>query len=264
MPSSRETVIQCQCSMIVASLSNCFPDLLMTLLILIASIVCFSANLINLFSELGASWLFGTSCAILDGMTMDPGSLSPITPPPGALTPLLTKVPLIPLQVAIGDRVWHITVVPDQATFFEVYDELEDPPYGFLLWESAVGLARLLVQQPQWVRGKRALELGAGVGLPGLVAASLGAEVWQTDHRSDILALTAINAQQNGATTIQRFMADWRRWTHTERYQLILGADILYDRSLHFYLEEIFHRNLAPDGRLLLADPGRPRRWNLW
>lgn len=187
----------------------------------------------------------------------NPAALSPITPPPAALTPLLAKLPLIPLEIAIGERTWHVTVVPDQTTFFEVYDQLEDPPYGFLLWESAVGLARRLAEQPQWVRNKRVLELGAGVGLPGLVAASLGADVAQTDHQSDILALTALNAGQNNITVTERFLADWRRWTHTKRYQLILGADILYDRALHFYLEEIFHRNLAPGGRLLLADPGR-------
>ena len=74
-------------------------------------------------------------------------------------------------------------------------------------------------------------------------------------HRLDQLVRTQQEIRIGGAT--ERFLADWRRWTHTERYQLILGADILYDRALHFYLEEIFHRNLAPGGRLLLADPGR-------
>ena len=183
---------------------------------------------------------------------------SPSTPPPEALTPLLARVPLVPIQVAVGDRMWQITVVPDQTAFFEVHDDLEDPPYGFLLWEAAIGLARLLVQQPNWVRGKRVLELGAGVGLPGLVADSLGGAVWQTDHLSDILALTALNVRQNGNPPIQHFLADWRRWSHAEHYDLILGADILYDRTFHFYLEHIFYHNLALGGRLLLADPGRP------
>ncbi len=189
-------------------------------------------------------------------MTIEPDSSTPI-PLDNGLTPLLAKVALIPIQVTVGDHSWQLTVVPDQAVFFEVYDAFEDPPHGFLLWESAIGLARFLDQQPRWVRGKRVLELGAGVGLPGLVAQQLGAEVWQTDHQSDLLALTALNGRQNGDPPIQRFLADWRRWTHTERYPLILGADILYDRALHFYLEHIFHRNLEPGGRLLLADPGR-------
>ena len=180
------------------------------------------------------------------------------TPPPEALTPLLARVPLVPIQVTVGDRVWQITVVPDQTAFFEVHDDLEDPPYGFLLWEAAIGLARLLAQRPNWVQGKRVLELGAGVGLPGLVADSLGGAVWQTDHLPDILALTALNVRQNGNPPIQHFLADWRRWNHAEHYDLILGADILYDRTFHFYLEHIFHHNLALGGRLLLADPGRP------
>jgi len=138
-------------------------------------------------------------------------------------------------------------------------DHLEHDLYGFLLWESAVGLARQLTQQAARVRGKQVLELGAGVGLPGLVARALGATVRQTDYQSDALALTGWNAHQNGIDDIETFLADWRTWRHLPRYDLILGADILYDATLHFYLEAIFRKNLLPSGWLLLADPGRPQ-----
>ena len=101
--------------------------------------------------------------------------------------------------------------------------------------------------------------LGAGVGLPGLVAHTLGATVYQTDYQPDALALAVWNARQNRIHGVETFCADWRTWRHASRYDLILGADILYDASLHFYLEAIFRKNLRPGGRLLLADPGRPQ-----
>ena len=57
----------------------------------------------------------------------------------------------------------------------------------------------------------------------------------------------------------QQFLADWRTWRHTARYDVILGADILYERAMYAYLEPIFQQNLAPGGCLLLADPCRPQ-----
>ena len=82
-------------------------------------------------------------------------------------------------------------------------------PYGFLLWESSVALARWIAAKPELLRGKGVLELGAGVGLPGLVARSLGASVTQTDHLPQTLALSSLNGMHNGVDRVHRFAADW-------------------------------------------------------
>lgn len=173
--------------------------------------------------------------------------------------PFARSLPWETVDLTIGDRAWQITCVRSRAGLAADADHLEHDLYGFLLWESAVALARRLTQPMEQIQGKQVLELGAGVGLPGLVAHTLGATVHQTDYQPDALALAAWNAQQNGIDGIETFHADWRTWRHAPRYDLILGADILYDASLHFYLEAIFRKNLRPGGRLLLADPGRPQ-----
>lgn len=178
---------------------------------------------------------------------------------PTLLLSLRERLPLETHAVVVSNRTWQITCVRSRAGLATAGDHHEYDLYGLLLWESAVGLARKLTQQAAQVQGKQVLELGAGVGLPGLVARSLGANVRQTDYQADALALAVWNAQQNEITGIETFLADWRSWRHPPRYDLILGADILYDATLHFYLESIFRRNLLPGGRLLLADPGRPQ-----
>ena len=43
------------------------------------------------------------------------------------------------------------------------------------LWKAAIMLSWELVRNPAWCAGARALELGAGVGLCGVLAAKLGA-----------------------------------------------------------------------------------------
>jgi predicted nicotinamide N-methyase len=169
------------------------------------------------------------------------------------------KLPLVTTEVRIGGRVYQVTAVQNQDILLDVAEQMEHFPYGFLLWESAVGLARFLAANPALVAGKRVLELGAGVGLPGLVAQALGARVWQTDHQAGALALARVNAYQNGITGLERFTADWRAWTRRELYDVLLGADILYERAMHFTLETIFRQNLAPGGLLLLSDPVRPQ-----
>jgi predicted nicotinamide N-methyase len=178
---------------------------------------------------------------------------------PAMLPPLREQLPLATLDVVVGSHPWQITCVRNRAGLASAGNHHEYDLYGFLLWESAVGLARKLTQEATQMQGKQVLELGAGVGLPGLVARSLGANIRQTDYQADALALAAWNAQQNEITGIETFLADWRAWRHPPRYDLILGADVLYDASLHFYLEAIFRKNLRPGGRLLLADPGRPQ-----
>lgn len=172
---------------------------------------------------------------------------------------VIANLPLVTSQVRIGERLWEVTAVQNQDALVDAIDDLEHLPYGFLLWESAVGLARHLCANPGLVEGKRVLELGCGVGIPGIVAAALGAEVYQTDHQQGVLTLARQNAARNGVTGIVQFLADWREWNHTAKYQVLLGADILYERAMHFYLEEIFRRSLAHDGCLLISDPVRPQ-----
>ena len=131
-------------------------------------------------------------------------------------------------------------------------------PYGVMLWPSSIALAHELVARADTLAGLRVLELGAGTGLPGIVAATYGARVVQTDRLEKALDLCRRNAERN-RVAIEHRVADWTDWSNDEGYDLILGADVLYAERLHSFLRHIFESNLAPSGRLLMADPFRPR-----
>lgn len=130
-------------------------------------------------------------------------------------------------------------------------------PYGVALWPSSIALAHEIVSRAGEMRGRRVLELGAGTGLPGIVAASLGARVVQTDR--DELAMSACqrNCERNRIETIEHRLADWTSWEDDARYDWIIGSDILYGEELQPHLRKIFQTNLAPGGRVLLSDPFR-------
>ncbi|HKP15180.1 MAG TPA: methyltransferase domain-containing protein [Gemmatimonadaceae bacterium] len=130
-------------------------------------------------------------------------------------------------------------------------------PYGLALWPASIALAHELVSRATTLHGLRVLELGAGTGLAGIVAATYGASVVQTDRLEEAIAIGRLNAERNGVRTIEHRLADWTSWTDTGRYDLILGADVIYAPRLHPSLRAIFDTNLAPGGRLLLGDPFR-------
>ena len=45
-------------------------------------------------------------------------------------------------------------------------------PYGVALWPSAIALVHEIITRSDEIRGRRILELGAGTGIPGIVAAA--------------------------------------------------------------------------------------------
>ncbi len=128
-------------------------------------------------------------------------------------------------------------------------------PYGIVLWPAAIALAHEIASRP--MKGLRVLELGAGTGLPGIVAASFGADVTQTDRHEVGLHICKQNAERNGLSTIQHRAADWTDWQVADTYDVILGSDILYSDDYHSHLRAIFAKNLAAGGRVLLSDPFR-------
>jgi methyltransferase-like protein 23 len=171
------------------------------------------------------------------------------------------EFPLHEYRLGLAGRTWTILHTgamlthDDELRFFrELKDRL---PYGVALWPAAIALAHDVASRADAFRDRRVLELGAGTGLPGIVAASLGARVVQTDRHELAMSVCKRNGELNGVQTIAHRLADWTAWDDTARYEWIIGSDILYGEALHPHLRRIFETNLAPGGRVLLTDPFR-------
>jgi predicted nicotinamide N-methyase len=175
---------------------------------------------------------------------------------------LAQKYPLVDTEIVVAGRRWTITAVKDQDALVdsvETEEDLQHFPYGLLLWASAVGLTERLWEQPGLVVGKKVLELGAGVGLPGMVAQALGGHVTQTDYQRPALSVAQVNGSQNGVAGIEYRVADWRRFDLPDPCDVIIGSDILYERTLHYELSHLIPRVLKPGGTVLISDPMRPQ-----
>ena len=108
----------------------------------------------------------------------------------------------------------------------------------FLLGQRA-GPARWLAERPDWVRGKRVLDFGAGSGVAAIAAAKAGAaEVVACDLDPLALAACRANAALNGVEL--RYSQDF--FGEADRFDLILVADVLYDRANLPLLDQFLSR----------------------
>jgi predicted nicotinamide N-methyase len=167
----------------------------------------------------------------------------------------------------IGGRTLTVLSVTN---FDELYEQLmakglqhedvadERIPYWAELWPSAVGLATHIVGRPELVAGKSTLEIGGGLGLPALVAASVGAgSVISTDYLQEAVDFAQKNAALNGIGGLSFRTFDWRKAEGYERYDVLLASDVAYERSQFDHLELAFRHLVKPGGMVLLSEPNR-------
>jgi predicted nicotinamide N-methyase len=134
-------------------------------------------------------------------------------------------------------------------------------PYWADLWPGAESLAKYLVSQPPVASTptpSRALELGCGIGLVTIAAMRAGFTVTGTDYYDDALRFTARNAFANLGVEPATRMVDWRAFpADLGVFDLVLAADVLYERAYSRLVATAVARSLAPGGSALIADQGR-------
>ncbi|HWV11138.1 50S ribosomal protein L11 methyltransferase [Pseudomonas sp. GD03944] len=127
---------------------------------------------------------------------------------------------------------------------------LEEPPYWCFCWASGLVLARWLADHPEWVRGKRVLDFGSGSGVAAIAAAKAGAlEVVACDLDPVALDACRANAALNGVTL--SYSPDF--FAEADRFDLIIVADVLYDRANLPLLDHFLSRGrqaLVADSRV--------------
>lgn len=162
------------------------------------------------------------------------------------------------VDVAVGDRTFRILkpANPDDLIREEDFVKDERLPYWADIWPSSTILAAKLLEMDG--AGKRALELGCGVGLCTMAARIAGFDVLSTDYYEDSLDFTRANMFTNLGNDAQTRLFDWRHPpANVGRYDLAFASDVLYEEEYAKLLPTIFDRTLTPGGSAIVADPGR-------
>ena len=163
--------------------------------------------------------------------------------------------------IEIADRVFQLTVPAAPDAFLDEPQVLAAHardgymPYWAYLWPAAADLAAEILRGDRRPSGSL-LEIGAGIGLPGLAALAAGDSVTFSDHEPMAVTLALHNARQNGFGSAKGLVLDFRR-PQADRFPIIAACDIVYERRNHEPILNLLNAMLDDGGVFLLADPGR-------
>lgn len=137
----------------------------------------------------------------------------------------------------------------------DISDEDKVPCWADI-WPAAYAMTYYLWDELPLSPGETVLELGAGMGLPGIACAAKGCRVTLSDFNPIAVELAGENARRNGLE-IEMLQEDWRNFSCDQRFDLLLASDVLYDPKLNTYLGDIFAQNLKAGGRILVSHAQR-------
>lgn len=131
-----------------------------------------------------------------------------------------------------------------------------EPPFWAFPWAGGQAVARLILERPEIVRGKRVLDIACGSGMVGIAAAAAGASaVWVNDIDPICEAAAALNAEANGVSL------SWRGGNLLEappaEVEVILAGDIFYEMTMATRFLDWLRQAAAGGTAVYAGDPGR-------
>lgn len=120
-----------------------------------------------------------------------------------------------------------------------------DTPYWIFCWASGLAMAQWLLAEPHHVKGKVVLDFGSGSGVVAIAAKMAGAKrVICCDIDQVSLEACAANAELNDVEL--EYLEDlYQLERMPEHIDVLLAADVLYDQSNRFFLDEFL--KFAPE-----------------
>lgn len=162
----------------------------------------------------------------------------------------------VAVQIAGGEVTLETPRSADELINEVDFERDERLPYWADVWPSSIALAGAVSALPG--SGKRALELGCGLGLVTIAALRAGFDVLATDYYEDALLFARRNGLSATGREPRTQHADWRAFPgDLGRFDLVLASDVLYEREYATLVADAIVASLAPGGVALIADPGR-------
>eukprot|EP00890_Picochlorum_soloecismus_P001884 jgi/Picsp_1/2697/NSC_00927-R1_nicotinamide n-methyltransferase nnt1 len=136
---------------------------------------------------------------------------------------------------------------------------------GLDIWPAAIILCQYLERHwSQLIKGQSVIELGAGIGLPCLLCARMGAsKAVITDYDPKVVSHVSENAKKCSVPDLcQGLRLDWTKCDkdaagHEQSYGVVLAADILYDGGIVKDLVDTVEYVMEPSGLLLISHQQR-------
>lgn len=161
------------------------------------------------------------------------------------------------IRIEISGKMLPLYVADNVAALVDDPADPDQTPCWAEAWPAARGLAAYFLEGPN-LAGKTVLELGAGVGLPGVACGLQDAAVTFSDFQPRALRLCEANARLHRLARYRLLLADWRHFSCSERFDMVLASDIAYEPRLLPSLKAVLLGALRPGGSIYFSHPGRP------
>ncbi len=155
-------------------------------------------------------------------------------------------------EFVINAKKFNILLPKHLYRFINPIDMLHDFPLWAKIWKASWVLSGYLADLPPDVN-KRLLEIGGGVGLVSIVAATFGHEITMTEYNPDALNFARANACLNRCPDLPIKKLDWNHPRLKERFDLIVASEVIYKEEDFYPLIRLFKSNLKPAGEIILA-----------
>jgi predicted nicotinamide N-methyase len=133
-----------------------------------------------------------------------------------------------------------------------------EPPFWAAAWPGGQALARVVLDAPVLVAGRRVLDLGSGSGLVAIAAALAGAaEVVASEVDPFGQTAIAVNAAANAVGPV-RVVGDLLGGPLPPAVDVVLAGDVCYDRVMTERVLPFLDAAREAGAEVLLGDPGRP------
>jgi len=156
----------------------------------------------------------------------------------------------VPLTIA--GRHFSFFVPERLEPFMDDGGDVAQFPLWAKIWPASLVLADHLAARPV-VPDCRILEIGAGLGVVGVVAAAFGHTITCSEHSPHALAFLKANALANNCPNLSILALDWHRPLPDHRFDLILGSEVVYRETDFDPLERLFRALLRPGGTVILT-----------
>jgi predicted nicotinamide N-methyase len=156
------------------------------------------------------------------------------------------------VELAINGKKFSILLPRYLDQFINPADVTHDFPLWAKIWKASWVLSGFLADLPPDVN-KRLLEIGAGVGLVSIVAATFGHEITMTEYNPDALNFARANACLNNCSGLPIEKLDWNHPGLKDQFDLIVASEVTYNEAYFLPLIRLFKSNLKPGGEIILA-----------
>jgi predicted nicotinamide N-methyase len=155
-------------------------------------------------------------------------------------------------EVVVKDRKFQILLPRFLTGFINTHDVFHEFPLWAKIWQASWVLADHLAATPVAAK-KQLLELGAGIGLVSIVAASFGHRITMSEYNHDALQFARANALINDCPELPIVELDWNRPKLPGRFDYIVASEVIYRKEDCRPLIKLLKACLKPDGEVILA-----------